>query len=262
MNVQDAKNLTITEGNVKTIHDKDNQLLWGAVGYDTKYAGDTSQNGIPTPDSPIPVNVVTGVQTVTVDGGGSNSQTYTIDLGSIELCKIGDYQDYIYKSGDDWYVHKEVGKLTLSGSVDESWGVGNSTGSPDCLYCTSAILDSLSLSTGGIQIWAKCSHFTNAGKGLTSGITDNISEFTIGTSTSRLRILVRKEIATNKATWDSWLSTNNPIIYYSLATPTDTKITDQTLIGQLESVNQWATRYGYTESVQGNLPIILSKATI
>jgi hypothetical protein len=163
-------------------------------------------------------------------------QSYTVDLGSTELCKIGDYQDYIYKSGGDWYVHKEVGKLTLAGTVDESWGVGNSTGSPDCVYCASTILDSLSLSTGGVQTWAKCSHFTNAGKGLVSGIRDNISEFAIGTSTSRLRLLVRKEIATNKATWETWLSTNTPVVYYTIDTPTDTKITDSTLIGELEAV--------------------------
>ena len=43
MEMQNVKNLTITEGNVKTIHDKNNQLIWGAVGYDTKYVGDTTQ---------------------------------------------------------------------------------------------------------------------------------------------------------------------------------------------------------------------------
>jgi len=41
-------------------------------------------------------------------------QSYTVDLGQIELCKIGDYQDYIYKSGDDWYLHKEIEAFDLS----------------------------------------------------------------------------------------------------------------------------------------------------
>lgn len=41
-------------------------------------------------------------------------QTYTIDLGSIELCKIGNYQDYIYNNAGDWYIHKEVGITTDS----------------------------------------------------------------------------------------------------------------------------------------------------
>ena len=30
-------------------------------------------------------------------------QTYRVSLGTLELCKIGDYQDYIYKDSDKWY---------------------------------------------------------------------------------------------------------------------------------------------------------------
>lgn len=30
---------------------------------------------------------------------------------SMELCRVGNYQDYITQSGDDWYVHREVGKI-------------------------------------------------------------------------------------------------------------------------------------------------------
>ena len=32
----------------------------------------------------------------------------------IELCKIGDYQDYFYKDSGKWYLHKEVGKNTIT----------------------------------------------------------------------------------------------------------------------------------------------------
>lgn len=47
---------------------------------------------------------------------GSTATTYAPYFTPIELCKIGDYQDYIYKSGDDWYVHKEVEKIASYGS--------------------------------------------------------------------------------------------------------------------------------------------------
>lgn len=244
MNVQDAVNLTIPEGSVRNIRDKNNQLLWSAVGYDVTYRGDTTQqtytgknlasiktssqtvvgglaftieegtikingttsqqsdafffdsfqtnNGVarfwvdvtgytdeesdnayivlqisddgsswstgaeinlkstaqhvknitldsskyyrirfyvknntftnsvikfqleygttvtpfepyvggvpsPNPNYPQIINVVTGTQTITLSDGTVN-QDYTVDLGSIELCKIGDYQDYIFKS--------------------------------------------------------------------------------------------------------------------------------------------------------------------
>ena len=44
--------------------------------------------------------------------------TYLISLGTLELCKIGNYEDYIYKSGGKWYKYCAVGKRTdTSGST-------------------------------------------------------------------------------------------------------------------------------------------------
>ena len=43
--------------------------------------GNTSQTGTPTPTSPIPVNVVSGDNTITISNqGGTDSNTYNIDL--------------------------------------------------------------------------------------------------------------------------------------------------------------------------------------
>lgn len=50
------------------------------------------------------------------------SQSRTISLGSLELRKIGNYQDYIYKSGDDWHVHRETNKSAYSSS--SGWNLG------------------------------------------------------------------------------------------------------------------------------------------
>ena len=44
------------------------------------------------------------------------SQSYPINLGDIELCKIGDYQDRIYKDNGKWYIEKQIGKVVLNGS--------------------------------------------------------------------------------------------------------------------------------------------------
>lgn len=38
-------------------------------------------------------------------------QSYPISLGTMELCKIGDYQDYIYNSENKWYKHKAINKI-------------------------------------------------------------------------------------------------------------------------------------------------------
>lgn len=42
--------------------------------------------------------------------------SYTINLGDIELCKIGNYQDRIYKENDNWYLEKKVGKYAIDTS--------------------------------------------------------------------------------------------------------------------------------------------------
>lgn len=42
----------------------------------------------------------------------------------------------------------------------------------------------------------------------------------------------------------------------------NTKITDNTLISQLNTVHQFLTRYGYNSIVSGNLPLIISKTNL
>ena len=43
-------------------------------------------------------------------------QTFQVNLGDIELCKIGDYQDKIYKNNGKWYLNKQIGKVVLDGT--------------------------------------------------------------------------------------------------------------------------------------------------
>jgi hypothetical protein len=68
--------------------------------------------------------------------------------------------------------------------------------------------------------------------------------------------------ATSYQDWGAWLASNNLIVYYALAAPTDTKITDATLVGQLNAVHEWLTRYGYNSTVSGNLPIIIDRTNL
>lgn len=48
---------------------------------DLELQGNTSQNGTPTPSSPVPVNNVTGLQTITISNG-TDSKDYEINLGA------------------------------------------------------------------------------------------------------------------------------------------------------------------------------------
>ena len=52
-------------------------------------------------------------------------QTQTISLGDIELCKIGNYQDYLYKSNGKWYKKEQIGKVVFTGASSENWGYWN-----------------------------------------------------------------------------------------------------------------------------------------
>ena len=55
---------------------------------------------------PATIYVGTGVITITIGG-----ESYTVDLGSIELAKVTTNYDYIYKDGGDWKLHKIIGKI-------------------------------------------------------------------------------------------------------------------------------------------------------
>lgn len=141
-------------------------------------------------------------------------QSYPISLGSIELCKIGDYQDYIYKSGGKWYVRKEVGKLVQNGTETGWYNLSGSTSYARTNAATSFVKN--------------VSFFAN--RGLT-------------TPTSGTRI----KIPNNNLYWyetgyesieafKSSLATTNLIVYAPLLTPTDTEITNEALIAQLEAL--------------------------
>jgi len=64
-------------------------------------------NGVLEQDTPpATIYVMSGVSTLTI-----GAETYTIDLGDIELAKVDNQADYIYKDVDTWKIHKVIGKI-------------------------------------------------------------------------------------------------------------------------------------------------------
>lgn len=249
MDLQNVTDLTIQEGEVRAIHDKDGKQLWGRLAYDVKYEGDTTQNVIPTPTTPQNVNVVTGTQTITITDGVV-ADDFTLELGSTELCKIGNYQDYIYKSGDDWYLHKEIGKVVLKGT--EGWNYNSGTA---VFYASNVV----GYNTNGFIPFSD--YFV--GQNITSygQLSDNGVAFLKSTTNNRL-VIKYTSLGTNASAIQTWLSNHNTTVYYVPATPTDTQITDSTLISQLEAVHQFLIRYGYNATVSGNLPLMIDKTNL
>ena len=151
-------------------------------------------------------------------------QSYTIDLDTLELAKIGTYQDRIYKDDSKWYIEKQAGKVVLDGT--ESWG-------------------GLYQNTAGL--WTSNAPIpTEVTQGNDAGLSDHFVYKWLYNSTSPCfyvynqggqgRIMLIQSVASDSATFTTWLSNNKPIVYYALATPTTTEITDETLLSQLNFI--------------------------
>ena len=73
----------------------------------------------PQPYFPIPIKSVTGNNNVVVNNSdNTESQTLPLNLGTIELNKIGTYQDYIYKNNGKWYKKENIGIKILNGTEE------------------------------------------------------------------------------------------------------------------------------------------------
>lgn len=203
------------------------QLELGASG--TSYEPYVGGVPSPNPDYPQQIQTVTGVQTVSING-----TDYHIDLGSIELCKLGSYQDYIYKSGSDWKVHKatELWPITNNSSAK-----GYTWESPrKRIYLNPNAGDGLIFSSkvaavaDNDTVFPACANKLVA-KSFNNIITDGINGFCLSQSKA---MSFRNNAWTDETTARSQLDGTNVI--YPLATPTDTAITDTNLIAQLEAV--------------------------
>lgn len=184
--------------------------------------------------------ILNGVSTIT-DYVEHKEQTYPISLGNIELCKIGNYQDKIYKENNTWYLHKEIGKVTYNGS-EEDW-TKHTTTSGDLYMINIPDAVGYSYNTGDIAP-AVCNSFIAKALGSFSDSSYGFFGITAG---SQARFFVGEpgsHYGTLNA-WKQYLSNNNLIIYYGLTTPIDTEITDQTLLAQLNALEQ-ITQYKHT----------------
>jgi len=66
----------------------------------------------PNPNYPQEIKTVTGLNTIIITNENeSQTQSLLVDLGDIELCKIDDYQDYIYKENNIWYKMSNILKI-------------------------------------------------------------------------------------------------------------------------------------------------------
>lgn len=203
----------------------------------------------PSPDYPQNVNVVTGNNTIILSNSDNTSSTnYSINLGTLELCKIGNYQDYIYKDNNKWYKKAKTGKVVLDGS--EANYVYSDSGTSGIALVSFPINDMKS----GDYLDGLCDYFHNdkSGKALNS--------IRFGATDKRIYLYISNTIYTSLNDFKTWLSSHNTSVYYILDTPTDTQITDTTLINQLNNLEKAMSYKNQTNisQVNANLPFILN----
>lgn len=183
---------------------------------------------------------------------GSTATDYAEYFEPIELCKIGDYQDYFHKDNGTWYKTAQIGKAVVSSfSAQKNSGVSGEyifTLSLDNALKTAseemsqARIDKLRATTRQYVYGNPSSNtfaFPSEGSDYwgTGGVTaiDEIKTMTLAEA-------------------NTWLASNPLTIYYALATPTDTTITNQALIDQLEAIR--------TASLQNGTNTITNSATV
>ena len=204
----------------------------------------------PNPDYPQDIKVVKGNNTITIDDG-TNSENYSVNLGTLELCKIGDYQDYIYKNNGKWYKKGIIKKVILDGT--ENWITQSSS-----VYRLD-VNDYLREANINICV---LNHFATVVNGGYGDLPDNTARFRYNNNDTNKHLYIHKSTSESVNDFISWLSSNNETIYYILNSNnyTDIEITDTTLINQLEAIYNAQSVDNTTIISQTNteLPFILT----
>lgn len=162
-------------------------------------------------------------------------QTLPLDLGTTELCKLGTYQDYIWKDGEEWKVHKAVEKASFDGSG--SWFKSGNTSATN--FVAALRIDNAEpyiltpISSVGSAIMPA---FTNLPIVSDLKVSQGFRMYNGSTNAQNIALSFDINEVEDLTDAIAWIAANKPVIYYPLSTPTETTITDAALIAQLEAI--------------------------
>lgn len=172
---------------------------------------------------------------------GSTATSYAPYFAPIELCKLGTYQDYIYKDNGDWYIHKETATYTFTGS--ENCNIHNNgvnarfgdNGSPRAGSMANDGIEPIMIAPDETIVYPIYSSVASA---------DTIQHVWFGhknkicygsASYGAISISFGGTALTKEQYLEKLAGTK---IAYIRRTPTDTQITDSTLISQLNALSE------------------------
>ena len=196
-------------------------------------------------------------------------EEYNLNLGNIELCKIVDYSDILFKNsvGDEnynaelesgaWYKRNEVGKKVFDGTENIS---NSGVNTNNYYYMMKTVIGNAKSARNDNEIVPIFSNFFKSGFSYSS--LGNAKAGTDGICIAQNHTITfcnHNYDKTKTSDFKVWLGENRPCVYYPLETPTYEKITNPTLISQLEAlrkakwfkgVNHWWTE---TNNLEPNL---------
>lgn len=150
-----------------------------------------------------------------------------ITLGALQLNKIADYKDYIYNKDGEWYIHKEIGNSTVTSLIR------NSTNNSNYNIWYKALPGADQIDT---NVNNKNGALCNIACLIGSGSTYMLGEGFTVTDNKEIFLYFDKWKEKTTQEINDWLAENHVYSYYKLLNYTDEKVTDTTLINQLDSL--------------------------
>ena len=159
----------------------------------------------------------------------------------ISLNSLGQYTDYIYKDGNSWKLHSEVGVASFNG--EEAWFNSSETDS--------------SVQVCALNITALACDFTNKSLSLMDRfvLNNNLNDKMPGIfrlvnnasgNVNHIRLFLDKNTASSLEDEVEWIANNKPTIFYPKRNSTEITITDSLL---LEKLNNIADNLGLARGV-------------
>ena len=169
---------------------------------------------------------------IQLEKGSSANPYHPYGTDPIELCKIGNYRDYFYKSGSKWYLHKKIFKILLDGTenFDNTYTAFR--------YVSSKIKKSIS-GGGGI-----CNYYlyNNRNSGMANLPNGYFAVQTLSSDKSSNLYFQNNNFETvddfKNDLAEKYANGQPLVLYYPLETIVDVEITDTILISQLNNLQQ------------------------
>lgn len=156
---------------------------------------------------------------------GSVASSYSDYFTPIELCRIATAYDYIYRSGNNFYIHREIGKYIFDGS--ETWSVNGNN-----WRTTNPITDLKSSEISDMGLSDKFIYWANTSGSVGTGLPEGY----FGFPQNKQNIDFRYSGVSTAADFKTWVENNTIIIYYVKETPEEELITNDELIFQLRDL--------------------------